>query len=513
MYYVISLITALVLLQAGATIEGVVLDSSSNQPLSGVRVTILRNEPAIVLNFQLPPPPPETMTDTQGRFSLQARETGRFRVAPTKAGFVFDRKSPGSEGAWVQLAPNVRIQGLELRMARPATISGTVREASGEPKINRVLLFQYTYGKNGQRSLSLAGHDTQKVSPRYTDDKGDFRLYDLPEGEYYLGVDYSSGGMDSGTFFYPGVLDESKATPIRVGFGEEFRVGTLTIPARPKPVELRLSVTGPADRRLRTAIEFAHSGFMEVLTSNPQVVTTTAASGRHAITVDADVVGTRSNTAEAERYYASLSVDVNNTNTVHEVILQPVPKLTGKMLLQNSAGDFLPAPDSIRCHVDGVYVQNCLSSRPRPGAHELEFQGLPADAYVFSAKAGDRDILKEGLKITGDTEIEILLARDGAVVRGTVRTNANAVAPDATVVLIPDVPYRSTSLRYRRAMTDPSGKFELHGVAPGSYKVFAWSEIPGAAYLDVEFMKAFEDRGMPLTVGKSPLEALDLTAF
>ena len=45
--------------------------------------------------------------------------------------------------------------------------------------------------------------------------------------------------------------------------------------------------------------------------------------------------------------------------------------------------------------------------------------------------------------------------------------------PGAIVAVVPDAPYREVSLRYRSVVTDRDGRFEVHGIAPGTYKVFA----------------------------------------
>jgi hypothetical protein len=132
---------------------------------------------------------------------------------------------------------------------------------------------------------------------------------------------------------------------------------------------------------------------------------------------------------------------------------------------------------------------------------------------VLSAKAGDRDFLAESLNVSGDTEMEVVLTAPGAVVEGTVRTAASTPLGSATVALVPDAPYRRSWVRYRSVVTDPDGKFEIHGIAPGSYKLFAWPELDGAAYRNADFMKEFEERGKPVNVEKGKRQTVDLTAF
>jgi hypothetical protein len=81
------------------------------------------------------------------------------------------------------------------------------------------------------------------------------------------------------------------------------------------------------------------------------------------------------------------------------------------------------------------------------------------------------------------------------------------------VVLVPDAPLREAGLRYRTVETDIRGRYELTGIAPGSYELFAWSELEGAAYRNADFMADFEGRGIPVRIEDPETIAVDLTAF
>jgi hypothetical protein len=225
------------------------------------------------------------------------------------------------------------------------------------------------------------------------------------------------------------------------------------------------------------------------------------------------VMDPRSGLPPIETHYGATTADVFTSGMVRELTLTPTLALTARMLMENAAGQRTAAPSTIRCNLSKVFSPACPNARLMPGPYEFSFQGLPADAYVLSIKEGDRDILAGGLNVTRDTDLEIVFVQPGEVVDGVVRTVTGAPLADAAVALVPDAPYRATGLRYRAVVTDPRGRFELHGVAPGSYKLFAWPELEGAAYRNAEFMKEFEDRGKPLKVDKGAKPSVDLTVF
>jgi len=488
--------------QSQATIEGVVLDAASSQPIAGVRITLSPATTPPPNPFEFRPPPPEATSDSQGHFSLETRDVGRLRVVPTRDGYV-----DPPPGVWVQVSVGERIQSLELRMSRPAVIRGRVLTAEGQPIVGTsgsASLMRYSYyGADGKRMLvSALSGPIQRMN-----DKGEFRFYDVPPGEYYL-VTSGGGFVVGGSYqlFYPGVVDEAKATPIRVARGEDLQLPPLVWPPREKGSEVILRVNGAPD----TAFTQIYVGDVMLgtgLTPNPPEIKLRAAPGHYDAVVTMNVIGNQ------EVRYAFVPIDVGNADLQQEVVLKRGAAVTTQLLLEDEAGQRSAAPPSLRCSLRAYGLSNCNGSQVVPGVQEVRLDGLPADAFVQSAKAGDHDILAEGLNVTGDTKLEIILATPGAIVQGRVRDAGGATVPAASVALVPNAPYRATALLYRSVIADPSGKFEIHGVAPGSYKLFAWPEVEGTAYRNAHFMKEYEERGKPVKIEKRDRVSIDLVSF
>jgi hypothetical protein len=64
-----------------------------------------------------------------------------------------------------------------------------------------------------------------------------------------------------------------------------------------------------------------------------------------------------------------------------------------------------------------------------------------------------------------------------------------------TVVLAPDAAQQTRMDLNRNATSDSSGKAHWDGLAPGDYKIFAFEDIESGAWIDPDFMKAYEGRG------------------
>ena len=69
------------------------------------------------------------------------------------------------------------------------------------------------------------------------------------------------------------------------------------------------------------------------------------------------------------------------------------------------------------------------------------------------------------------------------------------------MVLVPPPARRINPDLYHVVELDKRGHFSMNGVAPGEYKIFAWTKPPdGKPWLNAEFMAAVEQRGQIVRV-------------
>jgi hypothetical protein len=124
--------------------------------------------------------------------------------------------------------------------------------------------------------------------------------------------------------------------------------------------------------------------------------------------------------------------------------------------------------------------------------------------------------LDSGFTVSGGTTaLDLLASANGATVEG-VATNQkdgpekDEPVADAVVVAVPEARFRSHPDRFGKALTDQSGHFNLRGLPPGDYTLFAWESVDGEAYYNAEFLKSYEGQGKALHVNEADRASVQL---
>ena len=181
--------------QAGAgtaSISGKVFaDGAARQPARRVRVTL--TDVARVIPGQT------ATTDDSGAFAFQNLPAGRFEVQAYKPGYLrasYGASRPERAGTPVVVREGAAITNLALTIARGGVITGLVRDARGRPVPGisvRVLRFGFS-ALNGERTLSEPSGGSSATS----DDRGEYRAYGLPPGNYLVLVNPLPPGRSPG---------------------------------------------------------------------------------------------------------------------------------------------------------------------------------------------------------------------------------------------------------------------------------------------------------------------------
>ena len=129
------------------------------------------------------------ITDERGSYEIAELPEGRYTVTASKAGFVtlsYGQRRPRQPSVPVQLQQGEELRRVDFNLPRGSVITGRVLDEDGEPLISAaVQVFQYVY-RQGQRELVPRGTDR-------TDDRGQYRVFGLEPGEYFVSTQVPRG--------------------------------------------------------------------------------------------------------------------------------------------------------------------------------------------------------------------------------------------------------------------------------------------------------------------------------
>ncbi len=128
-----------------------------------------------------------TTTDDAGRFLFRDVPAARYTLQAAKPGFLpasYGARRPGRPGTPIPVAEGQRLTGLMLRLVRGGVVAGTARDSRGRPVAGvPVLVLRLGYGAvAGERTLSLES----SAGSATTDDRGAYRAWGLPPGDYVV---------------------------------------------------------------------------------------------------------------------------------------------------------------------------------------------------------------------------------------------------------------------------------------------------------------------------------------
>jgi hypothetical protein len=134
-----------------------------------------------------------------------------------------------------------------------------------------------------------------------------------------------------------------------------------------------------------------------------------------------------------------------------------------------------------------------------------------ADLFVRNIRCGPADVTESGVDLTGggSCDLAITVSANGGQIAGSVEDDQGRPAKAAIVTLVAQGS-RRTDL-FRQTTSDDGGHFLFVGMAPGSYRLYAWERVDvNAVRYDPDFVKSYEDFGRSIEMVEASRENVSL---
>jgi hypothetical protein len=513
-------------------IAGVVVKLAGSEPLNKVHVR-LQNADDRTRSVTV-------ATDTSGHFVLPGIDPGRYNLSATRLGYVtseYGQRKPGGPGAIMTLHAGQEMKGLVFRMIPSAVIAGHITDEDGEPLPQVHVSAQKESYEKGKRKLTPATNVE-------TNDLGEYRLYGLAPGRYFISAVYSSWAQNGFDFsgdeapqsqgyarlYYPGVPESFKASAITVKSGEEIS-STDMLMRQVAVYTVRGHVYNLITQKPGTG------AFILLLPHGGDNGDFDAGYQRRVDKPDGtfsipDVVpGSYSFAAlwmEEGKYYAtSFPVEVGNAD-VEGVSATITPGVTigGQIVWEGK-----PSIEKDELYVTPSLLDNELSFGNRirinqtntfalkemgEGTYHLDVDGLGKDCYVKDIQYGQSSVIDDGFTVarSNNGSLQVIVSSRGGRIQGSVVDQDGLPAAGVFTVLIPsDKAQRSKWRLYKHQNTDQYGRFDLRGIAPGDYLLLSWDEVEEGAWGDPEFLKPFEEKAEKISIQDGDVKPVNLISI
>jgi hypothetical protein len=486
------------------------------------------------------------ITNDDGTFAFEGLFAGRYGISAAKDGYVTVNHGAPWQGGQGQRVPlrDGEAARIAIRLPRGGVIAGNIADAFGQPAPGvtvSALMWQYMTATGDRRLVAAGG------SPGVTDDRGQYRIYGLPAGEYFvLATDafrppnrslVTTVGSDtrpiaSLPIAYPGVASLEGAAKVTIVAGEEksgidFALqyvaassisGSVTgPPAAMTPLSVYLIQTssfGTLDIRSRGGRVNANGVFaFEGLAPGLYTLLATHGSPVKAFAI-ADVV------VEGQDV-SGLHLTAQSLPTISGRIVfdsrQRPPQLTPtwqnlplRFILRGTDGSVLPSlqvADDWRFSVSHFVPGRYVLTDPSRG-----IRAPVSGWWIRSVTLDGRELLDAPLELQQSENVIVTLSDRASEVSGMVKGAQGTPIPEQFVIAFSTNRdhWFHNSRRVAGALTDASGTYSIRNLPAGDYLLATTSGLSSNEWFNPAFLERLTERAQPFSLRDLETKKLDL---
>jgi protocatechuate 3,4-dioxygenase beta subunit len=508
-----------------ASIRGRVTDASG-RPLSRVEIRAPNGTGDIA----------NGLTDGDGRFTITGLPAGTYTINATKANYVraaWGEQRPEGPGTRVTIADGQRIDNLNFRLARAGVITGKIVDEFGDPVTDVVVsAMRYQYVQ-GTRRLMPSGRGGQ------TNDIGEFRLYGLSPGQYYVSATLRAVAMIGGDTadregyaptFYPGTGSAADAQRLTIAAGQTMTgINLSLLPIR--TAKISGTVVDASGNPLLTMMVLimpkSSASFASVMPNqvrpDGQFTINGVTPGEYTL---------RAGGPAAEMASVDVTVSGSDVSGVQLVLAKP-SAIRGRIVFTASANASdppkattidlgavrewalaQPVRSPARIKDDGSFEISLAAGHVQLRAAPTGGSASVAPWRLSRVIFNDIDVGDSGIDVPQNGTV------DNVVVEITNRTNEvtgrvtdadGRIVRDCFVIVFAQDPSRWTVQTRYLSVARPAGDDSYRvRLLPGDYFAVAMSDVEVNAWTDPDFLALARERAVKLAIADGEKKTLDL---
>lgn len=467
-----------------------------------------------------------SQTDMEGRYEIGALPAGRYTLAAEKLGYmvaVYGRSQPNELPLQVDVSDGQIVEHVDFKLSRGGVVTGKVVDEFGEPVTEgQVSLVQYSYAQ-GVRRRTI-------TNSQFTNDLGEFRLFGVRPGRYYLAAMYRTvpwvGQMNRSTYaltYYPAALTTADSQLLKIG-ADQTVVGLdiMLVPVRPVRVsgvvadstgsplpKASVIVTGETVGQIAAAVEPDGSFSIGDLSPGEYIVRATT-----------------TNTDEM----AATAISVGGVD-VSDIRLVPVKPsaVTGRVVIESVTAALKPSEIRVSAYPtaarDVTLAGNSTSSakvnddftfelKTRPGHQVIRPTISNRDWGLKAVRMGGVDVTDDGIDVTASKSVsgvEIVLTNQESELSGIITAENSDATRNAWVIIFAQdkQTWRPFSRHVITSRPDFTHRYKTK-LPPGAYYVIAIDSVEAGEWNDADFLERIRPRASTVSIGALERKTLDL---